>query len=246
MLRRTVLKAFGSAPDPDPEGPDPEGPGPDGLGWDAPGRPSAEPVHPGRPGIRWSLAVDRLFEDVLSLLRRSAVAAAEVGGAEVGGVDAGCADAGCAGVGGDIPPDGAAPRLDGPRSRLDGVEFVLEGPCGRLRCVNTLRGFLRVRREPRGEGGPAARTAEDLITLVSQGGGYRPVLKPLVAERHLSERRRSSGGRSPFRFTSVPALAADFRRFVLGAGPTGAGDAPPTGSEARGEARGEDRDDPKT
>jgi hypothetical protein len=193
--------------------------------------------------------VDRLFEDVLGILRRHAVASP--GGASEGAAleappsgtsPSGQTTSGLPATSGTSPISGS-PRpgappsglvtLDGPRSRLEGYEFVLEGPRGRLRCVNTLRGFLRVRGELREAGPQTGRGAAsripslrseiagasgvggepitvELITIQVQGGGYRPVRK------RMGTRGGGGAGRSTFRYSSAPELAADFRRFVLG------------------------------
>jgi len=215
MLRRTVMRAFGASDEAD--------------------LPSGGRTRRGRPAIRWSLAVDRLFEDVLAILRRHVGQGVEGVREESPGGDSPRSEAPSG------PPSGPAPAgsptacllsLDGPRTRLEGYEFVLEGPRGRISCVNTLRGFLRVREELRGgeagavDGavgmergqafGRATGTGEEpitveLITVQVQGGAYRPVRKRLATPG-----RGGGAGRSSFRYTSPPELAADFRRFVLG------------------------------
>ncbi|MGQ9592851.1 MAG: hypothetical protein ACUVYA_21435, partial [Planctomycetota bacterium] len=92
--------------------------------------------------------------------------------------------------------------LSDPRPRLEGVEFVLEGPGGRVRCVNTLRGFLRVEWE-----GPEGAFRE-IVATARRGGWDRPIEKPLVPT--------PGGSRTSFRFTSVPELAGRCLEFAGG------------------------------
>lgn len=191
MLRRTVLRAFGGA--------------------EEPGGATSQ----GSPTLRWSLAVDRLFEDLFSALakalgpsrgRQLCEGASGAPGA-LSPQESGNVEAGGDPEGGEAEARAPETRLEGPRSRLEGYEFALEGPAGRIRCVNTLRGFLRISGEPRG-----SRPWEDLVTLQRQGGSYRPVRKRMPDLRVTG----SGGGRRvPFRFTSVPELARELREAVV-------------------------------
>jgi hypothetical protein len=89
-----------------------------------------------------------------------------------------------------------------PRPTRDGVEFILEGAGGRLEFINTLRGFLLVRSlSPSGRG-------EDLLSVQTYGGSYRPIQKRLTPQE--------SGGRAPYQFTSVSELWKEYLRRARG------------------------------
>lgn len=131
------------------------------------------------PRQRRSLAADVLFDD----LREALATFLQRGGPE--------------------PAAGKSEfRLSDPRPQLEGVEFVLEGPAGRVRCVNTLRGFLRV------EGEKSEESFSELLAFQRHGDSHCPIVKPLPF--------RIGGRRTGFRFTSVPELVERYASFVLG------------------------------
>ncbi len=169
MLRRTAARAFG-APDPS-------------------GRTGGAP-----PGARRGLAVDVLFED----LREALLAAVAPPAPPAGDPPDPAAES--PGPASEAPPPLSSVPAPSPvevspsRPRVEGIEFTVDGPAGRLRCIHTLKGFLRVRVERRGI------VSESLVTLHATAGGLRPIEKPLP--------RGGESVRTPFRYTSVPELVA--------------------------------------
>lgn len=147
------------------------------------------------PGGSRGLGADVLFEDLREALASGLRRLRDPGAA------AESAPAGSPG-----PPSAGAEStltLSDPRPRLEGVEFVLEGPGGRVRCSNTLRGFLRIEWE-----GPEGAFRE-IVAAERRGGSDRPIEKPLAPA--------PGGSRTSFRFTSVAELAERCLEFARGA-----------------------------
>jgi hypothetical protein len=135
----------------------------------ASGDPERRPPDPAPAEASLLAAVEQLFRDLLEALEKAVSAGAEVEG----------------------PPL----ALSRPRPTLDGVEFVLEGPGGRLELTNTLRGFLFLRWfSPRGKG-------EEILSVQRHGGSYRPIQKHLPPPE--------AGRRVGFQFTSVAELGKE-------------------------------------
>jgi hypothetical protein len=113
----------------------------------------------------------------------------------------------------------ASVTLSKPKPRFDGLEFLLSGPGGALRCVHTLRGFLRVRWVEKADESTKSerREFQELLSVQSQGGVYRPIRKPLPAppqEGGWASEAPSRQARKSFAFTSVPELAREYFQWV--------------------------------
>ena len=100
---------------------------------------------------------------------------------------------GANGAAGDAAVGGSTARVSKTRPRPEGLEFLVDGPRGPFRFLNTLDGIIWIHRE---EGG---RFLEDrLLSVQYQGSTPRLIEKP------------AGGPRSPFRFTSLPQILKEF------------------------------------
>lgn len=166
MIRRTVAKAFG------------------------PGNVQSQNVEaaaaPEAPPLSRNAFVNSLFSDLQAAFERGARELA----------------------GGTAPGDGkvpaqppsaraAAPKVEVKVSRIrprpEGLEFIVEGPAGSYRFLNSLAGALRV---DRNEGGLFHE--DRLLTIHLDSGVPRAI------------ERQAGVPRAPFRFTSVPQVAREF------------------------------------
>ena len=77
-------------------------------------------------------------------------------------------------------------------TRIEGLEFTVDGPSGSFRFLNSLEGFISI------EWGRRGLFQEDrLLTIYFAGGVPRPIERPAGVQR------------APFKFTSVPQLVRE-------------------------------------